>query len=172
MRRFCIGLAAVTFVILTIVGCGSSDGGGTEVTQASDTSTTQASDTSTTQATETSTTQAPTGDSWTTIATLSSSDPPWKGMDGILVSEPFTVTGEVQVVLDMPDAGDLDGVIVAIIPADKATDLGALMAAIQGVVTLIASAPTKVVSDLDGTYVLFNSVPATKAWSVDVQTRP
>jgi hypothetical protein len=182
MRRFCISLAAVALVILTIVGCGGSGDGGTEVTQATDTSTTQATETPTTQATdpsttqapETPTTQAPTGDAWTTIVTLSSSDSAWKGMEGILVSEQFTVTGEVRVVLDMPDAGELDGVIVGIIPADKATDVMTLIAAIQGgvVVTLRGAAPTKMVPDLDGTYVLVNSIPTSKAWSVDLQTRP
>jgi hypothetical protein len=170
-------------VILTIVGCASSDDGVAEETPAAETSATQtsatqapATQTSVTQApaTQTSVTQAPTGDEWTTIVTLRSTDSPWQGMDGILISEPFTVTGEAQVVLNMPDAGELDGVIVAIIPADKATDVTALIAAIQeGVVlTLIAAAPTKAVSGLDGTYVLVNSVPESKAWSLELQTRP
>jgi hypothetical protein len=190
MRRFCISLAAVALVILTIVGCGGSGDGVTEVTQATDTSTTQAAETPTTQATETPTTQAtapsttqapetpttqaPTGDTWTTIVTLSSSDPAWKGMEGILVSKQFAVTGEVRVVLDMPDAGELDGVIVGIVPADRATDVLALIDAVREgvVVTLRGAAPTKVVPGLDGTYVLVNSIPTSKAWSVDLQTRP
>ncbi len=190
MRRFCISLAAVAFVVLTIVGCGGSGDGVTEVSQATETSTTQATDTSTTQTAETpttqatdpsttqaadpSTTQAATGDAWTTIITLSSSDPAWKGMEGLLVSEQFTVTGEVRLVLDMPDAGELDGVIVGIVPADKATDVMAIIDAVREgvVVTLRGAAPTKVVPGLDGTYVLMNSVPTSKAWSVDLQTRP
>ena len=190
MHRFCISSAAVVLVILTIVGCGGSGDGVTEVTQATETSTTQAAETSTTQATgtpttqapetptteatETPTTQAPTGDAWTTIVTLSSNDPAWKGMEGILVSEEFTVTGEVRVVLDMPDAGELDGVIVGIISADKATDVMALIDAVREgvVVTLRGAAPTKEVPGLDGTYVLVNSIPTSKAWSVDLQTRP
>lgn len=73
----------------------------------------------------------------------------------------------------MPDAGQLDGVIVAIIPADKATDASALMGAIQDgeVVTLPAAVPTQEVSGLDGTYVLVNSIPTSAAWSLELQTR-
>jgi hypothetical protein len=178
MRRVWIGLVVVTIVALTMVGCGSSDAGVTEVTVTTETSTTQApaAESSTTQAlsTETSVTEAPNADDWTTIATLRSTDSPWQGLDGIFVSEPFTITGEAQIVLDMPDPGELDGVIVAVIAADKATDPTALMGAIQDgvVVTLLAMAPTQPVTLLDGTYVLVNSVPETKAWSVNLQTRP
>lgn len=53
-------------------------------------------------------------------------------MEGILVGVPFTAAGEAQLVLDMPDAGELDGVIV----------------------TLLAALQTQAVSDLDGAYVL------------------
>ena len=180
MRRVWIGLVAMMIVTLTMVGCGGSDDGVTEVTAATETSTTQApaAETSTTQApsTETSVAQAPTGGNWTTIATLRSTDSPWQGMEGIVMSEPFNATGEVQLVLDMPDAGEFDGVIVAIVPADKAADTTALLAAIQDedgvLVTLLAAAPTQAVSGLDGTYVIFNSAPASKPWSLDLQTRP
>lgn len=156
MRRFCIALAVVTIAILTIVGCGSSDDGAAGETPAA----------------ETSATEAPAGDAWTTVATLRSSDP--QVIDGILISEPFTATGEVQVVLDMPEAGKTDGVLGVIIPADKATDASAILDAIPGgaSLTMIASAPKQVVSGLDGTYVFVNSVPAAKAWSLDLQTRP
>jgi hypothetical protein len=184
MYRFWVGVATVAIIILTIVGCGGTDGGVAGDTSASETSTSQAPATETsatqTSATETpttatSTTQAPTGDDWTTIATLRSTDSPWNGIEGILMTEPFTATGEVQLVLDMPEAGDLDGLIVAIIPADKATDDPTeLIAAIQDgvVVTLPAASPTKVVSGLDGTYVLVNAVPEPKAWTLELQTRP
>lgn len=90
------------------------------------------------------------------------------------MSDPFTAAGEAQLVLDMPDGGELDGVIVGIIPADKATSLSALLEAVQEgiVVTLPATLPTRAISGLDGTYVLVNSVPQTVAWSVELQTRP
>ncbi len=168
MRRVWISLVALTIVTMTMVGCGGSDDGIPDATTSSESSTTQASPT------ETPTTQAPAGDDWTTVATLRSTDAPWQDMEGILVSDPFTAAGEAQLVLDMPDAGELDGVIVAIIPADKATDPIALMDAIQEgvVVTLPGVMPTQSVSGLDGTYVLVNSVPEPKAWSVELQTRP
>ncbi|MHB8868556.1 MAG: hypothetical protein ACYC6T_13170 [Thermoleophilia bacterium] len=182
MRRLCIGLIVVAIVGLTIAGCGSSDTGAAETSPATETSTTQPSSTpsSTTQSSnaETPTTQtpttAPTDDAWTTIATLRSSDAPWNDMPGILISEPFVVTGEVQVVLDMPDAGDMDGVIAAIVPADKATDVSALLSALgdAAIVTMMPAALTQVVSGLDGTYVLVNSVPSEKEWSLEVQTKP
>jgi hypothetical protein len=179
MYRFWVSVAAMVIIIMTIVGCGGTDDGVAGDTSASETSTSQApaTETSATEAlaTTTTTTQAPTGNDWTTIATLRSSDSPWKGLEGILMTEPFTATGEVQLVLDMPDAGEFDGLIVAIIPADKATDDPAeLIAAIQDgvVVTLPAATPTKVVSELDGTYVLVNAVPEPKAWTLELQTRP
>lgn len=180
MRRVWIGLVAAMIIALTIAGCGNSDTGVTVVTAATETSSTQApaTETSTTQAasTETSAAEAPTGADWTTLATLHSSDAPWQGMEGILMSEPFTVTGEAQLVLAMQDAGQFDGVIVAIIPADKATDAAALLSAIRDedgvIVTLLASVPPEAVSGLDGTYVIFNSTPASKPWSLELQTRP
>ncbi len=177
MRRFCIGLAVIVIVGLAMVGCGSPDPGTTEKPAAAETSTTQAptTETSTTEApgTETSTT-APAADTWTTVATLRSDGQPWNDMPGILISEPFTVAGEVQVVLDMPDAGSTDGVIAVIVPADKATDVTALLGAIGDApsVALLGMASTQVVSGLDGTYVLVNSVPTEKGWSLEVQTKP
>ncbi|MBU2602551.1 MAG: hypothetical protein KKA32_10345 [Actinobacteria bacterium] len=182
MRRFCIGLTVVAILSLTIVGCGSSDNGAAEKPSATETSTTQSSSTPSSSAdtptTQTPTTQTPTtapaDDTWTTVATLRSSDPPWNDMPGILISEPFAVTGDLQVVLDMPDAGDMDGVIAAIVAADKASDVSALLGALgdAAIVTMMPAAPTQEVSGLDGTYVLVNSVPTAKEWSLDVQTKP
>ena len=136
MHRFWISLVVMMIVVLPIAGCGGSDDGEAKDAVALEASTTQAPTTeisvvqdpatgiSTTlvPASTTSTSQAPPADDWTTIAMLQSTDSPWQGMEGILLSEPFTVSGKAQLVLDMPDAGQLDGVIVAIIPADKATD--------------------------------------------------
>jgi hypothetical protein len=156
MRRFCIVLAAVAIVSLAIIGCGSSDDGAAGETPAAGTSATT----------------APAGDAWTTVATMRSSDP--QDMEGILISEPFTATGDVRLVLDMPKGGKVDGVIGVIIPADKSADAQSILGAIPdgASVTLIPSSPTKVVSGLDGTYVFVNSVPTAKAWSLDLQTRP
>jgi hypothetical protein len=178
MRRFWLGLVAMMIISLPIVGCGGTDDGVAEGATAIETSTTQAPPmaASTTQASvgETSTSLAATTGDWTTIATLHSTDSPWQGMEGILISESFTVSGDAQLVLDMPDAGELDGVIVAVIPADSVADATALLAAIQDgvVVTLPAAFPTQAVSGLDGTYVLVNSAPASAAWSVELQARP
>ena len=110
---------------------------------------------------------------WTTVATLRSSDPPFQNLDNILVSDPFTVTGDVRVVMQMPDAGRVDGVVGVIMPADKAIDGQTLLrGAREGVaVTIIGAAPLQLVSDLDGTYVFVNAVPAPRAWSLEVQVK-
>ncbi len=163
MGGFRIDLAAVAVAILMIVGCGSSEDRPVEMPAAAETAPAEPLGN-----------EAPGGDQWTTVATLRSSDPAWQDMPGILVSEPFTATGEVQVVLNMPDAAATDGVVGVIIPADRANDVRELLAAIRdGVaVTMIGAAPVQVFSDLDGHYVFVNSVPAPKAWSLDLQTQP
>ena len=182
MRRFWVSLVVVMLIIVPVVGCGSSDGGTAEETNAVQTPTSQApttqAPTTETSATETSATTTSTGQTsnadWTTIATMNSTDAPWQGMEGILVSQPFTASGEVQVVLDMPDAGDIDGVIVAFVEADKLTDVTALLDAVQDAVVVVvpAARPVQTAPGLDGTYVLVNSVPTSTAWSLEVQTRP
>ena len=111
---------------------------------------------------------------WTTVATLRSDDAPWQGMDGILISAPFEANGEVRFVMDMPDAGGMDGVIVVTIPADQATDGPTLLQAIGAgqTVIIVGAAPTQVVAGVEGPRVVVNSVPAAKAWSLEIQTRP
>lgn len=113
------------------------------------------------------------GGAWTTVATLRSGDAHWQNMEGLLVSEPFDAAGDVQVVMEMPNGGPMDGVIAMIIPSDQATDARALMAAVrQGqTVMMVGAAPTQAVTGLDGTYVLVNSVPSPHAWSLEIQTR-
>ncbi len=147
MCKFCMSSSAIAMVILMIVGCtGSNDSGDAE----------PAAD-----------------DAWTTVAILRSSDPTFQDLDNILVSEPFTVSGDVRVVMDMPDGGRVDGVGGVIMAADKATDSKGLLQGIRDgeSVILIGAAPTKVVSGLDGTYVFMNAVPAPQAWSLEIQVR-
>jgi len=178
MRRSCAILIALVMFIVTVVGCGDSGSDVTAETAAVTASITKTSvaDTRTTTGLDSTTSSAPPAakGEWTTIATLRSTDAAWHGLEGILMTEPFTISGEAQLVLDMPDAGELDGVIAAILPADKVTDDPfALIEAIQAgmVVTLPAAMPTKAISGLNGTYVLVNSVPTAGTWSVELQTR-
>ena len=112
-------------------------------------------------------------DAWTTVAMLRSDDAAWQGMEGMLVSEPFEAEGDVKVVMDMPEGGNMDGVITMIIPADQATDIRTLMGGIREgqPVMLVGAAPSQIVTGLDGAYVLVNSVSATHAWSVEIRTR-
>jgi len=177
MHSFGMGLGSVAIGILTIVGCGSLNDSAVEEIAAGETPVeTLGPETSApeTPTAEVSDNQVPTGESWTTVATLRSSDPAWQGMNGLLVSSPFTTTDEVRVVLDMPNAERTDGIVGVIIPADKTTDARELLGALRDglAVTMIAAAPVQVFSGLDGTYVLVQSVPVSKAWSLDVQTRP
>lgn len=175
MRVFWIGLTYVAIGFITAAGCGRSEDGVFE--EVSDGIVEVASDED--AFAEVSPAEAvagedSTGDSWKTVTTLRSNDPPWQDTDNIRVSPPFTATGEVRLVLEMPDAEKTDGAIGVIIPADKATDLRTLLGAIRdGVsVVMVAASPVEVVSGLDGTYVFVNAVPAAKAWSLDLQVQP
>lgn len=187
MRRVRIGLVAAMVAVMVIVafvmaGCGGSSET-TDTTAATTTTETTAAqapptDTSTTQAssTDTSTPPAAGGDGWATITTLRSTDPSWEGLEGLLMSEPFSVSGDIRLVLDMPDAGEVDGVIAALIPAGSFTDASSLIDVIQSgeatMVTLVAQLGPETVSGLQGEYVLVNSVPTDKPWSVEVQSQP
>ena len=44
---------------------------------------------------------------------------------------PFATTDEVRIVLDMPNAEKTDGVVGAIIPADKTTDASELLGSLR-----------------------------------------
>lgn len=111
---------------------------------------------------------------WTAAASLRSTDDPWQGLENILVSGPFDGGGEVRIALDMPDAGPVDGVIVMIVPADRATDGSSLLGALRDGVTVIlmGSVPHQEVAGLSGECVVVQSVPTAKPWSLQVQTRP
>lgn len=108
---------------------------------------------------------------WTTVTTLRSTDPTFQDLDNMLVSDPFTTTGDVRLVMNMPDAGRVDGIVGVIMAADKATDLRTLLQGVrEGVgVTIIGAAPQQVISGLDGTYVFMNSIPANREWSLEIQ---
>ena len=110
---------------------------------------------------------------WTTVATLTSGDEPWQDIAGILVSKPFEATGEVQVVMEVPDGGQLEGVIAVIVPAEQMADHRTLMTGIrQGEsVMLVGAQPTQVVTGLEGSFVLVNAVPSAHDWTLTVQTR-
>lgn len=154
MPRFYMSFAAA-IGILTLVGCPSADDpGGAE-------------------SIETASSQMNAEENWTTVATLRSNDPTFQELDNILVSDPFTATGDVRVVMEMPNAGQTDGVVGVIMAADKATDGRTLLQGLgDGVaVTVIGAAPEQVVSGLDGTYVFVNAVPAPREWSLEVQTK-
>lgn len=116
--------------------------------------------------------QERTGD-WQTVVTLRSSDP--TEYENLHISEPFTVDGDVRLVLDMPDGKGFDGVIVAIVDADKTDPLELLKVIGESkTVTLVAeskSLQTEEVSGLKGSFRLINSVPTEKAWAVEVQTK-
>lgn len=185
--RSCLIVITLLVATLIVAGCGGS--GETVTTGAAVTETTAAPTTSSAPvAVDTPDTEGPdagapsaetaTGDGradgWETVATLRSSDSPWQGLEGVLVSDPFAADGELQVVLDMADTGELPGVLVAVVPADMATDATSLIAALdEGTVLLLMPAkPSEVIPDLRGTYVLVNSVPGEGDWSVEAQTRP
>lgn len=197
MRRhrlvLCGLLAVLTMAALMIAGCG---GDGDITTTAPTETTAPAVSTTATPATTASTAAAPTttapatgttaatqpstpsssgqstSDGWKTVATLASDTAPWQDMPGLLISEPFTLKGDARVVLDMPGAGELDGVILGIVQADSFDDPLSLIDAIRDgrSIVLIPSAPPKEVEGLDGTYVLVNTVPTEVPWTVELQT--
>ena len=192
MRRFAVGLIAMMVVVtmvlvLSLAACGSVEETTTEQTAPAETTaapttsvvaTTDEAPAATTESTQPPSGPTPAGDAgqadWQTVATLRSTDPDWQGLKDILVSEPFTVSGDAQLVLDMPEAGELDGVICAVIPADKATDPLTLVDAMwEGMVfTLVPIASIQEAAGLDGTYVLVSSVSGEVPWTVELQTRP
>ena len=155
MRRTYVGLALVAMLILALAGCGGSDDGAATQSPAA-----------TTPAATTPAAESPAAD-WTTVTTLSSTDPA-NEMD-LPVSQEFTVSGDVQLVLDMPKGKDYDGVIAAFLPAGEPITIEAATNA-ESVALAVALSP-HVVSGLDGSYVLLVTPSTTKAWSVEVQTQ-
>lgn len=155
MRRTYVWLAVVVVLTVALAGCGGSDGGAAAESPAASTT-----------AAESPAAESPSGE-WTTVATLTSTDA--TDDKGLHVSEEFTVSGDAQLVLDMPDGGDMDGVIAALLKAGEPITAEAGAAAPSA--TLAGAIPTEVLSDLDGSYVLLVTPTSDKAWSVEVQTQ-
>jgi len=155
MRRTHVWLAVVVILTVALMGCGGSDDGAAAESPAA-----------TTPAAESPAAESPSGD-WTTVATLTSEDP--TNDMGLHVSEEFTVSGDAQLVLDMPDGGDMDGVIAALMVAGEPFTAEAGAAAPSA--TLAGALPSQVLSGLDGSYVLLVTPTSDKAWSVEVQTQ-
>ena len=155
MRRTYVWLALVAMLALVLVGCGGSDDGAAEESPAA-----------TTPAAESPAAESPAAE-WTTIATFSSNDP--KNDMGLHISDEFTVSGDVQVVLDMPDGGDFDGLIAAFLKAGEPITVEAGAEAPSA--TVGGALPSQVVSGLDGDYVLYVVPTGSKAWTVEVQTQ-
>lgn len=155
MRRTYVWLALVAILTVALVGCGGSDDGAVTESPAA-----------TTPAAESSVTESLAAE-WTTAVTLTSTDP--TNDMGLLVSEEFTVSGDAQLVLEMPKGKDTDGVIAAFLVAGEPITVEAGAKAES--VVLAGALPKQVVSGLDGNYVLLVTPTSTKAWSVEVQTQ-
>jgi hypothetical protein len=155
MRRTYTVLALIALLSLALVGCGGSDGGAAEESPAA-----------TTPAAESPAAETPDGE-WTTVATLTSDDP--TNDMGLHVSDEFAVSGDAQLVLEMPDGGDMDGVIAALMVAGEPFTAEAGAQAPSA--TLAGALPSDVLSGLDGDYVLLVTPTSDKAWTVEVQTQ-
>lgn len=150
MRRLYFVSLLVVVMALVAAGCGGSDEPAAEETPAAEPAT-----------------EAPAGDTWTTVTTLRSTDPP-NNID-LLVSEPFEASGDVQLVLDMPGAGGMDGVISVIIPEADTVELDAVT---DGEAVILSGAQkSEIVSGFDGSYMLVVAVPGEKQWAIEVQTQ-
>lgn len=162
MSKMSIGLAAVAISALALFGCGGSgEGNATE-------SPTGESPAGEALVAESPAAEATSSGAWTTLTTLSSTDP--ANETGLLVSEEFTAAGEVRVVLDVPGGEEFSGVVGTLIPAGAEVTVDA---ASEGeLVTVAAADPKQVISGLDGAYVLVVSVSTGDAWSLDIQTKP
>ncbi len=155
MRRTYLWLAVVVVLTVALAGCGGSDDGAAAESPAASTT-----------AAESPAAESPSGE-WTTVATLTSTDA--TDDKGLHVSKEFTVSGDARLVLDMPDGGDVDGVIAALLKAGEPITVAAGAAAPS--TTLVGAIPTQVLSGLDGSYVLLVTPTGDKAWSVEVQTQ-
>jgi hypothetical protein len=151
-----VALATLFVLVLVLMGCGSSGGGATESPAATSTA-----------AAESPAAESPDA-GWATVATLRSTDP--ANDLGLLVSDEFTVAGDVQVVLDMPEGEDVEGVIAAFLPAGEPITVEAGAAAES--VALAVAMPSQVVSGLDGAYVVLATPSTTREWSLEIQTKP
>jgi hypothetical protein len=167
MRRTFVVVLGVAALAVALLGCGSSDDGAATETPAA-----------TTPAAESPAAESPAAaspaaassaaDGWTTVTTLRSDDP--TNEIGALVSEAFTVTGEVRLVLDMPDGEDAEGLIAAILPAGEEITVDLVRESESVPVAVVLPDPT--VDGLDGSYVVLATPSTDKAWSLEIQTKP
>lgn len=158
VRRTSVGLLGVAILAVAVLGCGSSDDGtATEPTAATES-----------PAVESPAAESPAADGWTTVTTLRSDDPTTD--IGALVSEEFTVSGEVRLVLDMPDGEDVEGLVAAILPAGE--ELTVSLVGESESRPLAVALPEATVDGLDGSYVVLATPSTDKAWSLQIQTRP
>ncbi len=162
MRRTFVVVLGVAALAVALLGCGSSDDGTATETPAA---TTPAAES---PAAESPAAESPTADGWTTVTTLRSDDP--TNEIGALVSEAFTVTGEVRLVLDMPDGEDAEGLIAAILPAGEEITVDLVRESESVPVAVVLPDPT--VDGLDGSYVVLATPSTDKAWSLEIQTKP
>ncbi len=168
MRRVSVGLAVA--VVAMIMGLGLASCGGT-VTDTETGAPAPESPAAEVPAEETPAAESPSEETsdgaWTTILTLKSTDP--KDDMGFLVSEDFTVDGDVRLVLDMPGAKKLDAVIFAFMPAGEPITVKSGSEA----ASIVLGGPllSDVKSGLSGDFMLLATTGVKKRWSVEVQTK-
>jgi hypothetical protein len=154
-----LSIVVVALVVLAssvLAACGSSDEGAATETPVA-----------TVAPAESAAAEAAPAGTWTTLTTLTSTDP--ANEIGVLVSGEFTASGDVRVVLDVAGGDELSGVVGTIIPAGAEVSVDA---ATEGEsVTVAAAAPKQVIRGLDGTYVLVVSVSTGEQWSLAIQTK-
>lgn len=167
MRVRSVGVVAVlaaVALIAALAGCGDSGGGAaTEPSVTPDTTPAVES-----PAAESPAAESPASGEWVTVTTLRSDDPTTD--IGFLLSEEFTVTGDVRLVLDVPEGEDTDGLIAAILPAGE--EITVELAQESESRPLAVIVPEATVEGLDGSYVVLATPSTDKAWSLEIQTRP
>ncbi len=163
-----IGLTLAVLLALPLAGCGD---GQSATPEAAETPA-AGSPAQTADDAEPELTEANDGE-WSTVVTLKSTDP--SEVEGLLLSEPFTANGTIRLVLDMPGGDSTDGVLLAIVDADKTDPLEILGVIGESKASTLVAQPEELASEeisgLNGSFRVLNSVPADKPWSVEVQVK-
>ncbi len=157
MAKTWISLCGAAALSLALAGCGASEPATEDPTGAA-----------TTQETVE---PSPGTDAGTTVTTLTSGDE--MKFDGLLVSESFNASGEVTLMLDMPGAGELDGVIGAVLPAESASDPSSMLAALPeapGFTLLATLQSEETLTGLEGEYVVYVANPGEKPWTLLIRS--